>query len=280
MCPHFATAERVHLIESVTAHSTEQNLDREFFLQHIAHETYLDIMQVEGLRAFIVACNHSESQEVRLRHLPGIATNQHRVLGAAGVIRDPIDLALRVAEINAEVVMASINRNADIQTSAGAEHLLKAKVLRAGLRSSLEPGFLCLAELAHIPDIGLAVEAGDLTLSDIWVIRKKNSARQFRKWLQSLETCDSRELEQCYVEAIGRKYKCSTLPIRVLRMCGVTAASTLLGLTGGPVAGFVSGLALAAADNYFVDHWLRGYSPRLFMDEIHALPVANTKGLT
>ncbi len=274
MCPELASTARTRLVDAVMANSSIQSVSREFFLCNIARETYLDVMGIQDLRDFALKIDPSPSGgQINLRCLPGNAPNEHRVLGSGVSVRDGIDLLIRVAEINAEVVTASLAGNADIQTSAGADRLLKGKIMRAGLRPSLKPGFMSISELARVLDIGHAVEAGDVMLPDIWIMRTKRSAKQFRMWLATLETCDPRELAQLSVEVVGRRSRAWRLPMRIVRACSVGLASTLLGVAAGPEAGFVGGLGLTAVDSYFVQRWVEGYSPKVFMDGLMALPV-------
>ena len=123
--------------------------------------------------------------------------------------------------------------------------------------------FYSLIELAEIPDIRLAIISGDLSISEIWKIRQKRKGRKFRKWLQKEDTKTSRELEQAYVNVLGKSSLFNSLPSRAIRYLSIAAIGSL-----EPSLGIITG----AADSFFLEKWLGGYSPRLFIDEIRKLP--------
>jgi len=259
-------------VDAVLQHTTELNFEREFFLNHVARETYLDIMHGQHLRSFIAAQETSSPDDVNLRRLGGIQPNQHRVLGFGG-IKDPIDLVLRIGEINTEVATAWRCGVTNLHTSSGAERLLAGKLNRAGLKPSMQPRLLDLMELAQVPDIGRVVAAGDVNIAEVCKIRDKKAAKSFRKWLHSRNTCDQSELERLFVASLRGQSFSASLPQRVLRAVGISSASTLAGLALGPIAGTAIGLATTAGDIFFVEKWLAGFSPRLFLDELTALPI-------
>jgi hypothetical protein len=108
-----------------------------------------------------------------------------------------------------------------------------------------------------------AIENGALTLPEIIKIRNRGYAKKFRQWLHATKARDPRELEQAYVQALGSKLS-SKLPIRLLRLF-ITAGVGIL----EPITGIIA----SASDNLFIDKWLKGYSPKLFLEKLRALPL-------
>jgi hypothetical protein len=130
-CPFLSSTQRQHIVNLVLAQSKPFELKNEQFRQHIAHESYTDVMGSPALSAFVLAREPPGTTAAQLPRLSGIPANHFRVL-ALEEIRDGIDLVLRVAEINFEIMMAHTYAQADLGTSVGAEALLRGKLARAG----------------------------------------------------------------------------------------------------------------------------------------------------
>ncbi|MBU4445256.1 MAG: hypothetical protein L6422_12805 [Candidatus Marinimicrobia bacterium] len=169
-CPFLTRSEREKLVTLVIKRTKALDWNNELFMKQIVHESYTDIMEDPALSQFVSAHEPKGTQSAQLARLSGVAPNQFRVLNLEQV-RDGVDLVLRVAEINLEIMMAHLYGQADLGTSAGAEILLKKKLARAGAPSQLIDQFQSLLELENIPDIGLVVAAGDISLPEIWKLR-------------------------------------------------------------------------------------------------------------
>lgn len=271
MCPFIQKRERVKIVTAIMRNTQQLNYDPAFFIKHIRQESYTDILSNPQLSAFVTHSERSASQMVDLARLKGAQPNKLRVLKDVGSIRDAVDLVLQIAEINLEVVMSSFHGECDLFTPMGAERLLQAKLARAGATSSALENFLRLLDLNDIPDIGVAVEAGDRSLSDIWCIRKEKASIRFREWLRQADTGDASELEKAYVESLGQPSIYNRLPTRIMRFVITAGISTGVALTY-PAAGIAAGIAINLVDSFFVEKWLRGYSPRLFLDRLSELP--------
>lgn len=261
MCPFIPRHERARVLEKVVSKSTPVEYDNDFFMKNIVHETYTDIMNNEYLSNFVAQHSKPGLTEIDLTRLDGVAPNQMQLLNLDR-IKHPVDLVLRVAEINMEILMSKLSNDADLYTSDGAQFLLQDKLRKAGISLNYIDGFLSLLELNNIPDIRKAVVDDSLSISDIWKIRKKRNSKEFRKWLREANTKDARELEKLYVQSLSNKTLVSSLPIRGIRFALTCVVSALSPEVGLPVATF---------DNFFVNRWLGGYSPRLFLDELRKI---------
>ena len=265
MCPFIPRQERGRIVEEVISKSRSVEFDRDFFMKNIVHESYTDIMKNISLSqlVFVMQDSKQESTKLNLRRLEGVGPNQMRVLGLEG-IKDPVDLVLRIAEINMEIYMSTLSDGADLFTSDGAEVLLRDKLARAGVGSNYLDGFLSLLELNNIPDIRKAITNDTIALLDIWKLRQKRISRNFRKWLRKATNKDARDIEKLYVESLGSKALIDELPLRAIRFAITNIAS------GESPA---MGLALGVVDSFFVNKWLSGYSPKLFLDELSRIKI-------
>lgn len=262
--PSIPVKEREKFVDAIISSTTTLRYDNDLFMRSIVHESYVDVMSSPRLSKFVLEKAKKKNGAVDLAWLEEVAPNEMRVLRHHRAIKDAVDLVLRVAEINMEILMSSQSDDADLFTSQGAELILTEKLARAGLDRSLLQGFIRLLELTDIPDIRAAVSSNALTLSDIWKIRQGTNARRFREWLREADPSDSRDLEKAYVQALGRSTLAESLPLRALRFALTTAVGILR-----PDIGLVAG----AIDSFFVDKWLKGYSPKLFFDELQRLSV-------
>ena len=160
--------------------------------------------------------------------------------------------------------MSTQSENADILTSEGSELILKNKLARAGINKTYIEGFFSLLDLNRIPNIDSAISKGLITLSDVWDIRQKNTSKKFRRWLKRADTKDARELERLYNDSLGMKPLIESLPFKTVRFVITTAVGTI-----EPI----SGVCMGAVDSFFIDKWLKGFSPKLFIDQLRKLPL-------
>jgi hypothetical protein len=260
-----SSKEKSELFDLILGCTKSIAWDNDIFMKRIVHESYTDIKNDRFLSDFVLSKERSRDKPVDLRQLSGVNPNQFRISGLTA-IRDGVDVVLRVAEINMEILLAHLYQECDIGTSEGAEILLQGKLLRCGIQPSVAKKFLSLVELRGVPDIRRGVESGSVTLCDILALRKKKVSREFRQWLRSCDAKDGRELERIYVSALESSGKYSSLPARVLRFIVTTAAGVL-----HPIAGPL----MNAIDSFFVEKWLAGYSPKLFLNEVARLPTKN-----
>ena len=143
---------------------------------------------------------------------------------------------------------------------------MREKVRRAGADDSLLAGFSNLLELNSIPDLQPAVANGELEFETIWELRNSEDASQFRQWLREAAPADARELERAYVAAISKEPLSATWPARAIRMVVTTAAGLIPG-----IGGLIGGASAEVIDSFFIEKWLDGYSPKLFIDELQDL---------
>lgn len=270
-CPFIQKRERVKIVTAIMGNTRQLDYDRAFFIKHIRQESYTDILSNPQLSAFVAHSERSASQMVDLARLKGAHPNKLRILKDAGSIKDAVDLSLQIAEINLEIVMSSFHGECDLFTPMGAEHLLQAKLARAGATPSALENFLRLLDLNDIPDIGVAIEAGDLSLSDVWCLRKDKASIRFREWLRQADIGDAGELEKAYIQSLGQPSTYNRLPTRIIRFVITAGISTGVGLTY-PDVGIATGITISVVDNFFVEKWLRGYTPRLLLDKLSELP--------
>lgn len=260
MCPFIGTKQRTKLVQLILERSKSLEYDNDFFVKNIVHETYTDIMQSPDLSA-VVSGLSGMPERVDLTRVPGVAQNEMKVSNM-DQISSPADLILRVAEINVSLIMGEQFNRADVFIPAGSDQLLKAKLARSKVSPAALDNFISLLDLEDIPDISVAVEAGAWTLDDIWKIRRGWNSRRFRKWLRAADTGSARDLEKAYVGSLGRKSFYEGLPTKVLRFAVTALADQLLPL---------SGTLLGVVDSFFVEKWLKGYSPKVFLDDLRKL---------
>lgn len=261
-CPFIGAKDRSKLLQLILLCSKSIDWNNDVFMKSIVHESYADIMGHPVLSSFVIRHEPSGTTSVKLPWLTGVSPNQLRV-SSLRHIRDGVDLVLRIAEINLEVMMAHIYGECDIGTSDGAQRILERKLYRYGIHPTAESKFMSLIELTGTPDIRPAISSGSMEFAEIMKLRQKKASREFRKWLRNARADDARDLERLYVSSLGNSAAYSSLPSRILRFI-ITTAVGIINPIAGPVASVV--------DSFFVEKWLDGYSPKLFLDELGKLP--------
>jgi len=242
--------------------SNEFKLERDVFIKNVRHETYDDVTSIPELVQFMFSHEPPGTKRIKPNLVSGVDKKQIRFLSHKN-IENNIDLILRVGEINIELLMGNQFGKSDLCTSIGADKLLLQKLRRKGINQDLLENFLPLLQLNKIPDIRPAIEAGDITLPEIWKLRQNKQSQEFRKWLRASNPKDSRELEQAFVASLGNNSLYSSLPVRTLRFV-VTQAASYIHPAAGP---------LSSAADIYLENWLNGYSPSLFMDDLRKLPI-------
>jgi len=264
--------EQQSLVDRVLEQTINLAYTNDFFIEHIANESYRDVMASAALSSYVWRSSEKrDDRGVDLRWLPQIRGDQMRVLRADGSIKDPVDLVLRTAEVNMELLMASQAGGADLFTTEGADRLLREKLHRAGATESMLRAFMGLLELNSLPDIRPALSAGEIAFDRVWELRNSSEAIQLRAWLRAASPADSRELERAYVAAISKEPTAARWPMKAIRIM-ITAA---FGLIPG-VGGLLAGIGADVVDSFFVDRWINGFSPKLFVDELQKLAPEGT----
>jgi len=261
-------AEKSSLTKAILVSSLDFEIENDVFTKHVSEAAYGDIIGDEELRDLI--SRYCGGNHVDLLRLPGIRDDQVRISAEDGP-SDAAGLVLAVAELNLEIAMSIRLNGCDISTFNQAGRLLRHKLARSRFPEVAIDGFSRMLELHRLPDIPAAVAAGRVAVSDIWTARNTPAARKFRKWLAAAELFDSKDLAALYVDAIGREPLISRLPVKTVRWLLTLGAEYVATSYLDASIGGVAGMALSATDGLFVDAWLRGYSPRLFIDELKQL---------
>lgn len=260
--PSIGRLEREELIADILSHTQSVNYEEPIFTDHVANESYKDIVNSTILSAQIKDLSNI-STPIDLRWLDGLGDNQIKVSSSEPEQASAsTEVVLKIAEVNLLILMAAQAGNCDLHLPKDAYILLREKLARCGAEAQLLEQFVNLLDLAQVPDVGVAVETGDLSFDDIWRLRQGRASKRFREWLRATEAVDSRELERLYVESLGQPGIKDSLPLKVVRFALTTTAGVL-----HPVMG----MAVSAIDSFFVDQLLKGYTPKVFLDQLRSL---------
>lgn len=266
-CPDISKQERESIIKNIISKSKTLRNINNVYEKYITDETYEDVKGDSELSQYIFHKSGNEINNNDFRKLEGIEKNQIRILHQEK-IKDPIDLLLQIAEINMILYFSTLIEDADLFVPDGAEALLKNKILRLGIKDNYLDNFITLLELKNIPNIGKAVQSGQFTLFDIWKIREKKHSKIFRKWLRKASKQEEKNIVKLYIASLENKSLIQSLPLKAVRFA-ITATVGLLNL---PL-----GLTLGIGDSFFVEQWLKGYSPKLFLDELQKIKIDNRR---
>lgn len=260
-CSQISATLRNQMISTIISKTTDVNVGNKFFVDNVAHETYMDVLGSDRLTKYFLNYYKFEKGELDLQQLPSVGPDKLQI-SSIGVINDPVDLLLRIAEVNLEFVISNEVGGIDLFTSEDADYLFQNKLKRVGIQQYLVDGFTKLLELNNLPNIELAVINDQIPITKVWEIRQRKESRQFRAWLREVQPSDTRELEKAYVAAISKNDDYSSLPVRVIRFVMLNA----IGLVN-PIAGLISG----GIDSFFLEKISAGYSPKLFFDRLRKL---------
>ncbi len=161
-------------------------------------------------------------------------------------------------------------------------------------------GFSSLSTIEGVPNLRVLFHSIDQPLKNISMIRQRSNAVRFRTWLEQTAG-DSPDIDvvRSYLDAIsgqrvtngttGKKLlKTVALAVIGVGVCSVTAGYA--GMAAGAAAGVGSTLAAVAAeklaefatetglglfDNFILDNIAKGWSPRMFFDDLSKITRKN-----
>jgi hypothetical protein len=265
-CAVLSGRERTKLCERVIKNATVHECPNEIFIRDIAHETYRDVKGSEQLISILMKLERFGSEGINLERMPSVRPDALRVLNLDET-KDGVDLLLRIAEVNLELVMASANGGSDLCASTGTEAILRNKLGRAGLLPTASENLVRVMELSGVPDVTEAVTSSAVSLNEVWKVRQEKEAIEFRNWFRSIDDPNPRTIEKAYVESLSRSSFYNRLPTKIVRFAVTTAADVLF--KG-------AGTLIGVADNFFIEKWLTGFSPKLFLDKWRELAIEET----
>jgi hypothetical protein len=281
-CDNVPDWERSSLMSAISKATAEFSADDDFS-RNIAQATYQDIAGDTRLKNEIGKMYGYGTLE--LNRLPGPEPNAIRFFSSLQVSRDGtkivspysppqdgIDLTLAVAQLNIQLAMASWVEDCDLSTFDDAIRILEEKVKRTGREWRSGLTFSRVLQIPGVPDIQMAVADGRLELSDAWAARATTNARKFRTWLKSADTSDGREVARSYMDLLGKPSLLGSLPVKVLRWATLATAGAVASRQVG-VLGEVAAAAAAGIDGIFLEKWLSGWSPVLFIDELRHIRI-------
>ena len=182
-----------------------------------------------------------------------------------------VDLLMRLACINFETCLAHTAEEADITSSFDFGILLKAKVQRLLKKYRPEPrarqtqeSFSKILDLNRIANIGSVVATGELEFDEITRIRNLRKTREFRRWFHSNVAQNPQEACAEYNSTISDIHPMDRLPFKLLRVF-IPSLIGLVNLELGIVAG-----AASLVDSFFLSRLIKGYTPKVFIDELRA----------
>jgi hypothetical protein len=266
-CPDILKKQREQIIDKIIAKTKTLDSVDNTYKKNITNETYKDIMGDNNLSQFIFHKNGNEINKDDFNELKGIKEDHVKILHH-DKIRDPLDLLLQVADINMILYFSSLFKDSDLLVPEGAEILLKNKIIRLGIKENYLNNFINFLELENIPNIGKVVQKGEFSLYDIWKIREKKHSRNFRKWLKNASKKDEKSITKLYIASLESIPFIQSLPAKILRF-GIVLSSSII----NPFLGSTLGIC----DSFFVGQWLKGYSPKLFLDELRKIKISNKK---
>ncbi len=131
-------------------------------------------------------------------------------------------------------------------------------------RVSYEPQLRSFQDLLFDDGNALAeaIDSGERTFRGFLPVIEK--AGQFRSWLQA--TPPSSNLLKEYTRAVSQTTWLDRLPGKSLRWAIFTGTGAALDLAGAGGIGTISGLALGAADTFFLEKLINGWRPHHFVN--------------
>jgi hypothetical protein len=258
---HLRGRPKGHNFQRLVLEATTE-VNAEAALEEVRRETIADLRRSPELRKY---CGLREG---KLDPLPGLPPNQVRIYGGVDSDEwsgDATDLVLALAAANTELWLAEHSDCMDASTASPIGQVLKSKVVASTDESDALGGFATLCEIAGVPDLAEGVLAWRVPMSGLLRLKGSRDGEQFRTWFHENCRTDAKAIAREYARLIQDIPMVERLPARVVRFLAVTAFCIIA--SDNPLVG----AAVGAADSFFVARWLRGHSPKFFVDKLRKL---------
>jgi len=150
------------------------------------------------------------------------------------------------------------------------------KTIESGLKVSDNTSEIL--QLENLPNIQALVMSGVLGMKDLLTLRNKGVVKDYRVWINNVsKSGDYTKISKEYIdEVIGKRNFMESTGGKFLRTTGMFGVGLGIGVAlGGPVGaalGLVGvkavELGLSLFDTFTLDGILKGWNPRMFVDEI------------
>jgi hypothetical protein len=250
-----------HLKDVIAANTLE--LDADDIYDKVKHETYIDILNSDELRLKFGIRNKD------MDNLAGVGPDGVRIYGGpdGSWQGDEIDIVMALAAANLELRLIETSSCNDASTAAPVGQMIKAKALRSFGREAAE-SFAEFREIADVPDIGEAILEKRISIRDLVKLARTRDAEQFRTWFHENCRTDVGNTAREYSRILKAVPAVQSFRGRGIRFM----VTTLVGLLPGV------GLIASAVDSFFLEKWLRGHSPKFFIDDLNTLMPAQVTG--
>ncbi|AOK66488.1 hypothetical protein QZN06_22330 [Burkholderia multivorans] len=176
-------------------------------------------------------------------------------------------------------------------------HLFNDSAKKISSLSSVAGGYAEIAKIQHVPDLKAVFDLLDRPLEKIAKFRNKRSSKKFRGWLaDALDRTSGEELTREYIDALGAPTGFFQKDIgKITKAIATTAIGAGIGsLLDTKLAGVKIGAGVLATtvlqpvadfgldlvDTYLLEGITKGWTPRMFFDDLERWKVESAKAKT
>jgi hypothetical protein len=181
---------------------------------------------------------------------------------------DPLTLAGLLYYIVETRRTISVGSRLESDFALSPAHALVASNKFSGIMRSANSG-LGIAEMFQeevidgVPNIKHVINAGQRNFTDI--VKLVDGAKPFKEWRRKQE--DAGDLRKAYLRDVSHVDWADNIPPKAVRWLLMTGAGLILGAVATPLVGGVGTAALAAADYFVLDKFLKGWKPNQFIEK-------------
>ncbi|VBB13011.1 hypothetical protein [Burkholderia stabilis] len=176
-------------------------------------------------------------------------------------------------------------------------HFFNDSAKKIASLNSVAEGYAEIAKIQHVPDLKVVFDSLDKPLERIAQFRNKRSSKKFRGWLaDALDRTSGEELTREYIDALVAPKGFFQKDIgKITKAIATTAIGTGIGslldtkLAGAKVAAGmlattvlqpVADFSLDLIDTYLLEGITKGWTPRMFFDDLERWKVESAKANT
>ncbi len=234
-------------------------------LENVLRQETMNDIKSTYLRSHFAMCDDLRSRYAELGRAQAeakmhIMTDKHGESDAPEIYG-----IISVLRMNLDLWLAQHVGCVDGTSSGPIGHVLKGKTERSLAGQAATTSFATLRQVADLPDLGAGIMAGQIKVDQLIKLAKTRRGEQFRQWFHDACRDDPILVAKEYVTLLREIPRAQSLPIRILRFLAVNAVGLIPGF--GTVANFTIGVV----DSFFIESWLKGNSPKYFIDDLRQL---------
>lgn len=148
--------------------------------------------------------------------------------------------------------------------------ICKQSFINIGKAYNISENSSTLFNLEGIPNLKELFIKEQINFEDIFKIKHLSTAKYYRKWINEIgENADATEITREYLNEIkGKNNFFESTEGKYIKNASLFGLNSVIGATIGGAQGLIAGYSLGLLETYWLENFLKGKNPSMFIDDI------------